>query len=49
MVYKLTWKHEAEQEFGRLDDSTKKLAITQFKKLSKSPQLGALLGKKAGL
>lgn len=49
MTYNLTWKPEAEQEFEQLDHSVKKHAFTQFKKLSKSPQLGLPLGKKAGL
>lgn len=49
MPYNLTWKPEAEQEFEQLDHATKKHAYTQFKKLSKSPQLGLPLGKKAGL
>ena len=49
MVYRLTWKPEAKKEFARLDTSIKKLAFSQFKKLSKSPQLGLPLGNKAGL
>ncbi|MFH1504669.1 MAG: type II toxin-antitoxin system RelE/ParE family toxin [Candidatus Omnitrophota bacterium] len=49
MVYELTWKPEAEGESDRLDNAIKKQAFTQFKKLTKSPQLGKPLGKKAGL
>jgi len=49
MVYKLAWKPEAEGEFGQLDNAIKKQAFTQFKKLTKSPQLGLSLGKKSGL
>ena len=49
MTYNLTWKPEAEREFKQLDRAIKKHAFTQFKKLSKSPQLGPPLGKKAGL
>ncbi len=49
MTYNLTWKPETEQEFGQLDYSVKKHAFTQFRKLSKSPQLGLPLRKKAGL
>lgn len=48
MEYNLKWKSEAEKEFGELDSTIQKQAITQFKKLSKSPELGELLGKKAG-
>lgn len=49
MVYDLAWKLEAEREFGQLDNAVKKQALTQFKKLARSPQLGLPLGKKAGL
>ena len=49
MVYELTWKPEAEGEFDRLDNAIKNHTLTQFKKLTKSPQLGLPLGKKAGL
>jgi len=49
MIYKIIWKKEAEQEFDALDHSIKKLAISQFKKLQKSPQLGLPLGNKMGM
>jgi mRNA interferase RelE/StbE len=49
MTYNLTWKPEAEQEFEQLDHSVKNHAFAQFKKLSKSPQLGLPLGKKTEL
>lgn len=49
MIYELAWKPEAEGEFGRLDKAIKKQAFSQFKKLTKSPQLGLPLGKKIGL
>ena len=49
MIYELAWKPEAEGEFDRLDNAIKKQAFSQFKKLTKSPQLGLPLGKKTGL
>ena len=49
MTYNLAWKIEAEKEFDALDHALKKHAYVQFRKLSKSPQLGIPLGKKAGL
>ncbi len=49
MTYNLHWKPEAEQEFDKLDKSIQKLALPQFNKLIKSPQLGLPLGNKAGM
>lgn len=48
MAYNLKWKSEAEKEFAKLDKTIQKQALTQFKKLANSPELGDLLGKKSG-
>lgn len=48
MAYSLKWKPEAEREFNRLDKAIQQQALTQFKKLVTSPELGEPLGSKAG-
>lgn len=49
MGYDLKWKREAKEDFERLEKSVQKQAVTQFRKLSVSPELGKPLGNKAGL
>ena len=48
MTYKVVLKTEAKEDLDELSHSQKFLIIKQFKKLEKSPQLGILLGNKAG-
>ena len=48
MSYKLLFKEGIEQDLSKLSHAQKLLVFKQFKKLEKSPELGQLLGKKAG-
>jgi len=48
MIYKLLVKQEVEKDLSRLSHAQKLLVYKQFKKLQHSPQLGDLLGNKAG-
>ncbi len=48
MIYKVIIKEEAKDDFSDLSRSQQILIIKQFKKLETSPQLGILLGNKAG-
>lgn len=47
-TYKVTLVPAANEDFGKLDGSIKKLAHSQFKKLGESPQLGKECGDKYG-
>ena len=48
MAYSLKWKPEAEKEFKALDKSIQQQAVSQFKKLANTPELGETLGNRAG-
>jgi len=48
MTYKVVLKTEAKEDLDELSHSQKFLIVKQFKKLETSPQLGILLGNKAG-
>ena len=48
MIYKLLVKQEVEKDLSRLSHAQRLLVYKQFKKLQHSPQLGDLLGNKAG-
>ena len=49
MNYKIVLKKEVEDDLKKLTKSQKILVFKQFKKLQSSPELGHLLGNKAGL
>ncbi|VAX36359.1 hypothetical protein MNBD_UNCLBAC01-1009 [hydrothermal vent metagenome] len=49
MIYELVWHSEAEKDFDQLDKAVQKQALTQFRKLIASPELGFSLGNKAGI
>lgn len=48
MSYKVELKVEADKDLDELSHAQKILIFKQFKKLERSPQLGVLLGNKAG-
>jgi len=48
MHYKLSIKKEVKKDFSKLSSTQKMLVYKQFKKLQTSPELGTLLGNKAG-
>ncbi len=48
MSYKLKVKEEVEKDLSKLSTTQKMLVLKQFKKLQTSPELGDLLGNKAG-
>ena len=48
MSYKLLFKEGIDQDLSKLSHSQKLLVFKQFKKLEMSPELGQLLGNKAG-
>lgn len=48
MTYSLVLKEEIEKDLSKLSSSQKTLVYKQFKKLQTSPELGQLLGNKAG-
>jgi mRNA interferase RelE/StbE len=48
MIYEIKFKTEAECEFLSFDKSVRVLIAKQIQKLSISPELGELLGNKAG-
>jgi len=48
MTYNVVLKEEANQDLDALSHAQKILIFKQLKKLSTSPQLGVLLGNKAG-
>jgi mRNA interferase RelE/StbE len=48
MRYKLSIKNEVKKDLSKLSTTQKMLVYKQFKKLQTSPELGALLGNKAG-
>ena len=48
MSYKLLFKEEVNDDLSKLSYTQKLLVFKQFKKIEKSPQLGQLLGNKAG-
>jgi mRNA interferase RelE/StbE len=47
-IYKIEYFPEALKDFEELDNSVRLLVFKQLKKLSISPELGELLGNKAG-
>lgn len=49
MQYKIVLKEEADKELDALSNREKILVFKQFKKIAASPELGKLLGNKAGL
>lgn len=48
MTYDIVLKIEADEELGELSNRERLLVFKQFKKISSSPELGKLLGNKAG-
>ncbi len=48
MSYKLLFKEGIDQDLSKLSHAQKLLVFKQFKKIEKSPELGQLLGNKAG-
>jgi mRNA interferase RelE/StbE len=48
MRYKLSIKREVKKDLSKLSTTQKMLVYKQFKKLQTSPELGTLLGNKAG-
>lgn len=49
LMYKIEFYPEVEKDLKQLDHSVRLLVFKQLKKLSVSPQLGDLLGNKAGM
>ena len=48
MNYEIILKEEADEELNALSNRERILVFKQFKKISSSPELGKLLGNKAG-
>jgi len=48
MQYKIVLKVEADEELEKLSNRERILVFKQFKKIASSPELGKLLGHKAG-
>ena len=48
MTYKIILKTEADEELEKLSNRERILVFKQFKKISSSPELGKLLGNRAG-
>jgi mRNA interferase RelE/StbE len=48
MSYKLLFKEGVDDDLSKLSHTQKLLVFKQFKKIEKSPELGQLLGNKAG-
>lgn len=48
MTYKILLKEEADEELKDLSNRERLLVFKQFKKIASSPELGKLLGNKAG-
>ena len=48
MTYKITLKTEADEELEELSNRERILVFKQFKKIASSPELGKLLGNRAG-
>jgi mRNA interferase RelE/StbE len=48
MIYEIRFKNGAETDFLGFDGRVKKLIAKQLQKLASSPELGELLGNKAG-
>ena len=48
MTYDIVLKIEADEELSKLSNRERILVFKQFKKISSSPELGKLLGNKAG-
>ncbi len=48
MIYSIALKSEADEELGELSSRERVLVFKQFKKISTSPELGKLLGNRAG-
>ena len=48
MLYSIVLKAEADEELGELSNRERILVFKQFKKISTSPELGKLLGNRAG-
>jgi mRNA interferase RelE/StbE len=48
MTYDIVLKVEADEELSNLSNRERILVFKQFKKISSSPELGKLLGNKAG-
>ena len=48
MKYEIRLKEEADKELDKLSNRERILVFKQFKKISVSPELGKLLGNKAG-
>ena len=49
LMYKIEFFAEVEEDLKKLDNRVRLLVFKQLKKLSLSPQLGDLLGNKAGM
>ena len=48
MTYKIVLKIEADEDLGELSNRERILVFKQFKKIASSPELGKLLGNRAG-
>ncbi len=48
MTYSIVLKTEADRELGELSNRERILVFKQFKKIASSPELGKLLGNRAG-
>ncbi len=48
MTYRIILKTEADEELGELSNRERILIFKQFKKIASSPELGKLLGNRAG-
>ncbi len=49
MLYKIVLKTEADEELAELSSRERLLVFKQLKKIATSPELGQILGNKAGL
>ncbi len=49
MLYKIVLKTEADEELAKLSNRERLLVFKQLKKIATSPELGQVLGNKAGL
>ncbi|MCX6052977.1 MAG: type II toxin-antitoxin system RelE/ParE family toxin [Campylobacterales bacterium] len=49
MLYKIVLKTEADEELAELSNRERLLVFKQLKKIATSPELGQILGNKAGL
>ena len=48
MTYRIVLKTEADEELGELSHRERILVFKQFKKIASSPELGKMLGNRAG-